>query len=47
MIVNQNSVVQHVVEIKNGMIKHVKVNFKKIISAKKIIVGILALFLRE
>ena len=47
MKVNANSIVQHVIEIKNGIIKHVNVNVKIIISAKKIVVGILAhVFLR-
>ena len=41
-IVNGNSIVQHVVQIKNGIIKHVNVDVKTNISAKKIIVGILA-----
>ena len=40
--VNANLIVQHVIQIKNGIIKHVNVNVKIIISAKKIIVGILA-----
>ena len=42
MIVNANSIVQHVIQIKNGIIKHLNVNVKIIMSAKKIIVGILA-----
>ena len=42
MIVNANSIVQHVIQIKNGIIKHVNVNVKIIVHAKKIIVGILA-----
>ena len=41
MIVNANSVVQHVIQIKNKKIKHVHVNVKIIVSAKMIIVGIL------
>ena len=41
-IVNGNSIVQNVVQIKNGIIKHVNVDVKTNISAKKIIVGILA-----
>ena len=41
-IVNANSIVQHVIHIKNGTMKHVNVNVKIIISAKKIIVGLLA-----
>ena len=48
MIVNANSIAQHVIQNKNGIIiKHDIVNLKVIISAKKIIVGILAdVFLR-
>ena len=42
MILNANSVVQHVIQIKNGIIKHVNVNVRIIISAEKVIVGILA-----
>ena len=42
MVVNANSIVHHVIQIKNGIIKHVNVNIKIIASAKKIIVGILA-----
>ena len=41
-IVKANSIVQHVIQIKNEIMKHVTVNVKIIISAKKIIVGILA-----
>ena len=41
MIVNANSIVQHVVQIKNEIINHVNMNIKIIVSAKKIIVGIL------
>ena len=40
VIVNVNSIVQHVIQIKNGIIKHVNVNIKIIIKAKKIIAGI-------
>ena len=40
--VNGNSIVQHVVQIKNGIIKHVNVNVKTNIRGEKIIVGILA-----
>ena len=36
-----NPIVQHVIEIKNGIIKHVNVNVKITVHAKKIIVGIL------
>ena len=35
MIVNANSIVQHVIQIRNGLIKHVNVNVKIIVSAKK------------
>ena len=42
MIVNANSIVQHVIQIINEIIKHANVNVKNIVSAKKIIVGILA-----
>ena len=42
MIVNGNSIVQHVIQNKIGIIRHVNVNVKIIVSAKKIIVGILA-----
>ena len=42
IIVNANSTAQHVVQIKNGIIKHANVNVKIIISAKNIIVGVLA-----
>ena len=42
MILNANSKVQHVIQIKNGIIKHVNVNVKIIVSAKEIIAGILA-----
>ena len=42
VIVNENSIVRHVIQIKNGIIKHVNMNAKIIISAKKIVVGIVA-----
>ena len=42
VIVNANSIVQHLIQIKNGITKHVNVNIKLIISSKKIIVGTLA-----
>ena len=46
MIVNASSIVQHVIQIKNRLIKHSNENVKTII-VKKIIVGILAhLFVR-
>ena len=37
-----NKTVQIVIQNKNGIIKHVNVNVKIIVSAKQIIVGILA-----
>ena len=42
VIVNANSIVLHVTQIKNGITKLVNVNVKTIISAKKIIAGIIA-----
>ena len=42
MIPNANSIVQHGIQIKNGIIKNVNVNVKILLSTKKIIVGILA-----
>ena len=39
---NANSIAQHVIQIKNGIIKYVNVNVKIIISATNIIVGNLA-----
>ena len=41
MILNANSIVQHVIQIKNGVTKHVNGNVKIIKSAEKIIVEIL------
>ena len=41
LIANVNPMVQHVSQIKNGIRKHVNVNVKSIVSAKKIITGIL------
>ena len=38
--INAKSIVQYVIQIKNGIIKHVNVNIKIIVHAKKIIVGI-------
>ena len=38
LIINTNSIVQHVIQIKHGIIKHVNVNVKTIVSAKKILV---------
>ena len=40
-IENANSVVQHVIKIKNETIKHVNMNVRNIANAKKIIFGIL------
>ena len=37
-----NSIVQHVIQIKSGITKHVNVNVKIIIRAQKVIVEILA-----
>ena len=42
VILNANSIVQYVVQIKNGIIMHVNMNVKIIVHAKKIIAGILA-----
>ena len=42
MTVNANSIVQHAIQIKNGLIKHFNVNVKTIIRLKEIIVGIQA-----
>ena len=42
MIVNANSIVQNVIQIKNEIRKHGNKNVKIIISAKKVIVGLLA-----
>ena len=41
MAVNANLIVQHVTQFKNGIKKHVNVNANIIVSAKKIIIGIL------
>ena len=41
VILNANSIVKYVIQIKNGIIKHINVNVKIIVVAKKIIVGIL------
>ena len=41
VIVNANSIAQHVVQIKNGIIINANANVKSISRAKKIIVGIL------
>ena len=42
VILIANSIVQDVIQMKNRIMKHVKVSSKIIIRAKKIIVGILA-----
>ena len=42
VIVNTNSIVQRVIQIKNRIIKYVNMNLKIIVSEKRIIVGILA-----
>ena len=41
VMVNANSIVQHVIRIKNGIIQHVNVNVKIIVSTKQIILGTL------
>ena len=40
VILNANSIVQYIIQIKNGMKKHVNVSVKVAIHAKKVIVGI-------
>ena len=40
VIVNVNSIVQHVIQMKNGIIINVNVSVKAIISAKDIMAGI-------
>ena len=42
VIAKAKAIVQHVIHYNNGIIKHVSVNAKIIVSAKKIIVGIQA-----
>ena len=42
LILNASSIKQHIVQNKNGIIKHINVNLKVIVNATKIIVGILA-----
>ena len=42
MLVNVNSIAEYVIQIKNGVIKEVNVDVKVIVSAEKVIVGILA-----
>ena len=41
-ILNANSMVQHLIQIENGIIKHVDMNVKIIVHARKIIVRVLA-----
>ena len=38
VIVNTGSIVQHVIQIKNGMMMNVSVSVKSIVSAKKVMV---------
>ena len=38
VILNSNSIIQHVIQIKNGIIKYVNVNVTILVCAKKIIV---------
>ena len=42
VIVNENSIAQNLIKIKNGIIKHVNANVKIILHAKIVMVGILA-----
>ena len=42
VIVNGHSIVQHIIQITNGILINVNVSLKSVISAKKIIAGILA-----
>ena len=42
MVVNLNLIVQHIIQIKIGIMKHVNVSVKTIVRANKIIVGIQA-----
>ena len=42
MITNANSIVQHIIQIKNGIMEYIKVSVKIIKLANKIIVGSLA-----
>ena len=39
MIVNENSIVQYIIQIKNGIIKHVNVSVKINVHTKQIIVA--------
>ena len=36
MIANTNAIVKHVIQIKNGKIKHVNMNVKFMVSAKRL-----------
>ena len=48
MILNANSILQHVIQTKNGIMKHFNVRVTIIVSAKKIMVEILAhIFVRN
>ena len=42
VIVNANSIVQYVIQVKNEKIKHVNMNSKVIVNSKNIMIGILA-----
>ena len=42
VIVNGNSIVQHIIQITNGILINLNLSLKSVISAKKIIAGILA-----
>ena len=42
MIVDRNSIVQHAIQIKHGIMININESVKSIIRTKKIIVGILA-----
>ena len=42
LIVNGNSIVQHIIQITNGILINLNLSLKSVISAKKIIAGILA-----
>ena len=42
VIANVNSILKHVIEIKNRIIRYINVNVKFIVAAKKLIVDILA-----
>ena len=42
MVLNVNSIVQHVIQIKNGIMRNVNVSVKGTGRVRKVIVGILA-----